>query len=106
MRAAAPCRERSLARHGSVRRPRVCDKPTQVDDRDDGLHRSKDFLYVRYNADLTDAGLAELGLGDHGIDPDQVRQMDAVDDLEDLRRIGAVLGRRVDLAHLGSFVGE
>jgi hypothetical protein len=65
----------------------------------------KDFLYVRYNADLPKAGLAELGLGDLGIVPEQVQKR-AVDNLEELQKIGAALGKRVDLAQLGSFVGE
>jgi hypothetical protein len=66
----------------------------------------KEFLYVRYNADLTDGGLAEPGLADAGIDPDQLQELDAGDYLEELQRIGAAVGRRVDLAHLSPFVGE
>jgi hypothetical protein len=30
---------------------------------------------------------------------------DTVDNLDDLQKIEAALGRRVDLAHLGTFVG-
>jgi hypothetical protein len=56
---------------------------------------------VRYNAELTDAGLAELGLD--GIDARRARKMDAVGNVGDLRAIGAALAQRVDLAHLGDF---
>jgi hypothetical protein len=62
----------------------------------------KDFLYVRYNADLTANGLRELGLGD--IDANKVLKMDAVDRMDELRQIGRAVAQQVDLAHLGSFV--
>ena len=62
----------------------------------------KDFLYVRYNADLTANGLRELGLGD--IDAKKVLKMDAVDRMDELRQIGRAVAEQVDLAHFGSFV--
>ena len=60
----------------------------------------KAFLYVRYNAELTDDGLAQLGLG--GLNAEKLRKMDAVDNVPDLERVGKALGERVSLAHLGS----
>jgi hypothetical protein len=50
------------------------------------------FLYARYQPDLTAAGLAALGLA--GIDPAKVQALDAVDRIDDLRRIGRVAAAR------------
>jgi uncharacterized protein len=64
----------------------------------------KSFLYSRYNAELTPAGLEELGLAH--LDATEVRKMDAVDRVGDLEEIGVAVGERVDLAHLGPFVDD
>jgi predicted acylesterase/phospholipase RssA len=59
------------------------------------------FTYVRYDVELSDPGLAALGLA--GIDPSKVQQLDAVANTADLQRIGqAYASQRVQLAHLGS----
>jgi hypothetical protein len=50
------------------------------------------FLYARYQPELTAAGLAALDLV--GIDPAKVQALDAVDRIDDLRRIGRVAGAR------------
>lgn len=76
--------------------PGIPDQPASLD-RDLG----KAFLYVRYNAELTENGLEELGLG--GLDAKQMRKMDDVANLDDLTRIGQGLGGRVKLDHLGAF---
>jgi uncharacterized protein len=76
--------------------PGIRDQPLSVP-----THVNKLFLYVRYNAELTPNGLADLGL--EGIDAKRMRKMDDVSNVEDLTRIGEALGRRVDLAHLGGF---
>lgn len=44
------------------------------------------FRYMRYNADMGTKGLAELGLA--RIDSDDVREMDAVENIQKLREIG------------------
>jgi uncharacterized protein len=62
----------------------------------------KAFTYVRYNAELTAEGLAQLGLP--GIDPDQVRKMDSVDHISDLETIGEKVAQLVDLDHFRTFV--
>jgi hypothetical protein len=49
------------------------------------------FLYARYNADLSDTGLAALALS--GINTEAVRKLDAVGHIGDLRRIGNAVGR-------------
>ena len=54
------------------------------------------FTYLRYNAELTDKGLAELGLAD--IQPEAVQKIDSVEHIDDLQRIGqAVAQRKVNL---------
>ena len=59
---------------------------------------AKLFRYARYNAELTAQGLQALGCG--GIDPAKVQQMDSVDSIGDLRKIGkAVAAQRVKAEH-------
>jgi len=61
------------------------------------------FRYVRYNADLSPNGLAKLGI-DPKLAP-AVQQMDAVDQIDNMRSVGrAVAQTEVSLGHLGSFV--
>jgi hypothetical protein len=62
------------------------------------------FLYARYNALLTEAGLSSLGLPD--IDPKSVATLDSVDAMPDLARIGQALAKEIDLADYGTFVDE
>ncbi|MGY1670310.1 patatin-like phospholipase family protein [Geodermatophilus sp. SYSU D00710] len=76
--------------------PRVQDTPLRLD-----VHTGKAFRYARYDAEPTDAGLAELGLG--GLAAHQLRKTDEVANLPDLETAGQALGERVSLAHLGSF---
>lgn len=66
--------------------------------------RERLFRYVRYNADLSQPGLAALGLGE--LQAAAVQQMDAVDQLDDLQRIGrAVAAREVNVVkHFGPFL--
>jgi len=61
----------------------------------------KAFLYVRYNAELTENGLKQLKL--EGLDAERLRKMDDVDNVPDLRKVGQALGKEVSLAHIGSF---
>jgi hypothetical protein len=51
-------------------------------DKDMGRH----FLYVRYNADLSRAGLDAMGLTE--IDSDDVRKMDSVKYIDKLQTVG------------------
>jgi patatin-like phospholipase/acyl hydrolase len=60
------------------------------------------FLYLRYNAELTEKGLEKLGLGD--IDPGEVSKLDSTDGMADLQRIGKALSKQIDLDDFGSFV--
>jgi uncharacterized protein len=65
------------------------------------IDTGKAFLYVRYNAELTEAGLHDLGL--KTLDPRRIRKMDEVDNVPDLKKVGDALAEHVTLAHLGSF---
>lgn len=60
------------------------------------------FLYARYNADLSRAGLDALGLQD--IEPEKVQKLDSVEHMEDLRRIGRQVAQEIKPDHFGSFV--
>lgn len=61
------------------------------------------FRYVRYNVDLSQDGLNELGLAH--IESNNVRQLDSVKYLDQLQEVGSVAAaRQVNMAHLGKFV--
>ncbi|MFL6099450.1 MAG: patatin-like phospholipase family protein [Actinomycetales bacterium] len=60
------------------------------------------FTYVRYNADLTRSGLAQLGLG--RIRPEDVQRMDSIKHIEDLRAVGGAASASVDPAHFAGFL--
>jgi hypothetical protein len=61
----------------------------------------RDFLYARYNADLSREGLDSMGFKQ--IDPEDVQKLDSVDHMDDLLEVGGKAGEQVDLAHFGSF---
>lgn len=62
----------------------------------------KAFLYARYNAELTRAGLDKLGLPN--IEPDLVSQLDSVKAINDLRGIGQQVAQEIKLEDFGSFI--
>jgi uncharacterized protein len=67
-----------------------------------GPAQHKLFTYVRYNTELTRAGLNELGLGD--IEPTNVQQLDSVEFVKDLQRVGeAVAEHKVKAEHFDGF---
>ena len=59
------------------------------------------FTYVRYNAELTRSGLDALGLDD--IKPANVQQLDSVDHIPDLQRVGKAVGEKVSPEHFNGF---
>jgi uncharacterized protein len=60
------------------------------------------FTYLRYDPDVTHAGLSALGLGD--IDPSSIRRMDSVEHTRDIQRVGAMYAQRyVRLNDFGPF---
>lgn len=79
---------------------------TEVDDMIGSVgplkHGDKLFTYLRYNAELTDAGLAAIGCGD--IKAEAVRKLDSIAEVDALRRIGAEVGKRmVNRTHFTGF---
>jgi hypothetical protein len=59
------------------------------------------FLYARYNADLSETGLRDLGFPD--VDPSNIQKMDAVENIPILFKIGRAAGGAVQAAHFGPF---
>jgi uncharacterized protein len=62
------------------------------------------FTYMRYNADLTDAGLAGLGLPT--VRAEQVQRLDSLEDLEGLRTVGATIANRVVARDFAGFLND
>jgi uncharacterized protein len=62
----------------------------------------RQFLYVRYNADLSREGLDRLGFPK--VDPASIQKMDAVQNIESLLEIGRAANQSVKSEHLGSFI--
>ena len=62
------------------------------------------FTYLRYDADLSEAGLAALGLPE--LQPALVQQLDAVDSIAALQSIGAAAARQVEGADFEGFGGD
>jgi predicted acylesterase/phospholipase RssA len=61
------------------------------------------FTYVRYNAELTRAGLTQLDIGD--IEPEHVQKLDSVKYKHELQRVGeAVAKSKVKAEHFARFV--
>ncbi|MER8777018.1 patatin-like phospholipase family protein [Mesorhizobium sp. M0977] len=62
---------------------------------------SKLFTYVRYNAELTGAGLAALGLTH--VRPETVQKMDAIDGVAELHEVGKKAAGKVSREHFAGF---
>lgn len=61
------------------------------------------FLYVRYNADLSEASLMRMEFPN--LTSERIQKMDAVENIRALLAIGRIAGReQVSLTHLGPFV--
>ena len=61
----------------------------------------RQFLYVRYDVELSRKGLDDLGLPD--VDPELVSKLDSTEGMDDLLRIGGKLAERISKEHLGPF---
>jgi hypothetical protein len=100
------CRVFGRCRHGAMvdrELGDLIDREQGVGERQLGLPGERKFTYVRYNADLSATGLAELGLPDIG--PEDVQQMDSVDHIEELQKIGQrVAERDVTSTHFAGFL--
>jgi len=62
----------------------------------------RNFLYARYNADLSSTGLRNIGFPN--LDAANIQKMDAVENIPTLIEIGRAAGQRVDAAHFGPFI--
>lgn len=60
------------------------------------------FIYVRYDTDISDTGLANSGMGP--LNGKAIRKLDAVDQYDAYRRIGAKTAESVSLDHLAGFL--
>jgi len=60
------------------------------------------FLYVRYNADLSDAGLKDLGFVN--MNAASIQKMDAVENIPILLDIGRAAVKRAEADHFGCFL--
>jgi hypothetical protein len=59
------------------------------------------FTYVRYNAELTQAGLSNLGC--HNIEPESVQKLDAIEAIPKLREVGRHVAEEVSPGHFAGF---
>ena len=62
----------------------------------------RDFIYARYNVELTRAGLDDLGL--HDINVDDVTQLDAVEHMDKFEKVGDALAGLIKPEHFGKFL--
>ncbi len=63
---------------------------------------NKLFTYVRYNAELSEEGLAQLGLS--GIKPGDVQQLDSTAHIKELQQVGQAVAKQVKAEHFSHFV--
>jgi len=66
------------------------------------LGSNKLFTYVRYNAELTEAGLKHLGLP--MIEPEHVQLLDSVEYISELQQVGKAVAKQVQPEHFKGFV--
>jgi uncharacterized protein len=64
----------------------------------------RQFLYARYNADLSRHGLDRIGFPK--VDPASIQKLDAVENIETLLGIGRAVGDSVKAEHFGPFIYE
>ena len=83
--------------------PPGCDRKTwlQAPHKAYDVDLGRDFLYVRYNADLSREGLDAMGFKQTRTE--DVHQLDSVDHMDELLAVGKRAGEQVDLSHFGSF---
>jgi hypothetical protein len=62
----------------------------------------RSFLYARYNADLSRAGLSAMRFPN--VNPDQIQKMDSPDNIPELLEIGRAAASKVGSEHFGSFL--
>lgn len=76
---------------------------TMIGDEGEGPVSPKLFTYLRYNAELTEKGLADLDL--HDINPKDVRKLDSVKHIKKLQLIGQkVVKKKIHPDHFAVFI--
>ena len=63
---------------------------------------AKLFTYLRYDADLSRAGLDALGLAE--VDPNHVQMLDSVQYIAEIQKVGQAAAKQVQPAHFAGFV--
>jgi hypothetical protein len=61
------------------------------------------FTYMRYDGELTDEGLNQLGLGASGIRPEDVQALDSVEHIPQMQTVGKAVAEKVKDAHFQRF---
>ena len=62
---------------------------------------SKLFTYMRYNAELSEKGLSDLGL--KGIRPEDVQSLDSIDHIAEMQEVGKAVAKQVHSEHFAGF---
>jgi patatin-like phospholipase/acyl hydrolase len=96
------CRTFGRCRHGAPIDREVGDLIARPGAPDGGLMPERLFSYLRYNAELTRAGLDRLGLPD--VRPEDVQRLDSVAHIGDLQRVGMRAAREVLPEHFAGFL--
>jgi hypothetical protein len=65
-------------------------------------NQGRNFLYARYNADLSATGLKNMGLPQ--VNAASIQKMDAVENISALLEVGRAAAARVEAGHFGSFL--
>ncbi|WHZ14120.1 MAG: Patatin [Nitrospira sp.] len=96
------CRILGDCRFGAQIDREIGDMVLSVDARVSNWTGSKQFTYVRYDPDMTQAGLKAIGRGD--IQADHVQVMDSVKYIREIQSVGAAYAQKyVSLSHLDPF---
>ena len=59
------------------------------------------FTYLRYNAELSPAGLTRLGVGH--LAPRHVQQMDSIEHTAEMQEVGRAVAKTVSIGHFEGF---
>ena len=65
-----------------------------------GPASSKLFTYLRYNAELSNEGLAAIGLA--GIKP--VQKLDSIEHIPELQQVGQAVAKKISVEHFAGFL--
>ena len=59
------------------------------------------FTYARYNAELSQEGLAALGIPE--IEPTDVQRLDSIEHIAELQKVGRAVAKKVKSEHFAGF---